>query len=412
MPNPLQLRPDHATAAVADLDRAVRWYQDTLGFTVLNRGERPNGSRFADLGIPGYGIGLVQNPGTPPATTGARSGWVHIVFSVPDPARAFATLKSHGADVTTRGNTAPAQITTFLLHDSEGNEIEIVQEQNGSGVTAAQQPPATPAAPPAAVVKPVADGVYIFEFAGYQSMFVVDPGGVLITDPISPAAATAYLAEVRKLTSAPIRYVVYSHHHFDHIAGGAPFKQAGAVFVAHRNAKVQLERLKNPAVVAIDQTVDESKTLTVGRTKVDLLYLGRNHSDNSLVVSVPSRKVIYAADWLPVGELIWRNVFDSYIDEWFEGIERALALDWDKLVVGHARAHNPKGWGTKDDVRAFRAYFTDLKEAVRVAYMQGLCPNRAPNEVKLPKYAQLFEYEEFLPMNVDRMCLYWRNGWQ
>src|SRR5580765_9104539 len=125
----------------------------------------------------------------------------------------------------------------------------------GSSVVVAQQPPATSAAaaPPAAVVKPVADGVYIFEFAGYQSMFVVDPAGVLITDPISPSAAPVYLAEVRKLTSAPIRYVVYSHHHFDHIAGGAPFKQAGAVFVAHRNAKLQLERLKNPAVVPIDQ---------------------------------------------------------------------------------------------------------------------------------------------------------------
>jgi len=51
--NPLQLRPDHATAAVTDLDRAVRWYQDMLGFRVLNRGARPNGSRFADLEIPG-----------------------------------------------------------------------------------------------------------------------------------------------------------------------------------------------------------------------------------------------------------------------------------------------------------------------------------------------------------------------
>jgi len=401
---PLPLKPDHATAAVVDLDRAVRWYEGMLGFKVVNRGDRPNGARFADLTIPGFGIGLVQNAGTgTPTINGSRSGWIHIVFSVPDPAQAFATLKSRGADVATRGNPAPAQITTFLLHDSEGNEIEIVQGQ-------APTPPA--AAPPAAVVKPVADGVYIFEFAGYQSMFVIDPAGVVITDPISPAAAPVYLAEVRKLTAAPIKYVVYSHHHFDHIAGGAPFKQAGAVFVAHRNAKVQLERLKNPAVVPIDQTVDESKTLTVGRTKVELLYLGRNHSDNSLVVSVPARKVIYAADWLPVGELIWRNVFDSYIDEWFEGIDRVLALDWEKLVVGHARAHNPKGWGTKDDVRAFKAYFTDLKEAVRVAYMQGLCPNRAPNEVKLPKYAQLFEYEEFLPMNVDRMCLYWRNGWQ
>jgi glyoxylase-like metal-dependent hydrolase (beta-lactamase superfamily II) len=275
----------------------------------------------------------------------------------------------------------------------------------------AQQSPPGPAAA-RAVVKPVADGVYIFEYAGYQSMFVVDPAGVLVTDPISSQAATAYLAEVRKLTSAPIRYVVYSHHHYDHIAGGAPFKQAGAVFVAHRNARVQLERLKNPAVIVPDQTVDEHRTLTVGRTKVELLYLGRNHSDNSLVVSVPDQKVIYAADWLPVGELIWRNIFDSYIDEWFAGIDRVLALDWEKLVVGHARAHNPKGWGTKDDVRAFKAYFTDLKEAVRVAYMAGLCPDRAPNEVKLPNYERLYQYAAFLPMNVDRMCLYWRNGWQ
>jgi glyoxylase-like metal-dependent hydrolase (beta-lactamase superfamily II) len=276
----------------------------------------------------------------------------------------------------------------------------------------AQQPPQSAAPGSRAVVKPVAEGVYIFEYAGYQSMFVVDPAGVLVTDPISPQAAAAYLEELRRITSAPIRYVVYSHHHYDHVAGGAPFKQAGAVFVAHRNAKTQLERLKNPAVVLPDQTIDEAKVLTIGKTKVELLYLGRNHSDNSLVISVPAQKVIYAADWLPLGELIWRNIFDSYIDEWFVGIDRVLALDWEKLVVGHARAHNPKGWGTKDDVRAFKAYFSDLKEAVRVAYVGGLCPDRAPNEVKLPKYEHLFQYATFLPMNVDRMCLYWRNGWQ
>lgn len=126
--NPLQLKPHHATAAVADLDRAVRWYEQMLGFTVVDRGDRPNGMRFADLELPGYGIGLVQNPGPPPSANAVRSGWIHIVFSVPDPARAYQTLKTRGADVSVRGNPAPAQITTFLLHDSEGNEIEIVKE--------------------------------------------------------------------------------------------------------------------------------------------------------------------------------------------------------------------------------------------------------------------------------------------
>ena len=125
---PLQLKPHHATAAVADIDRAVKWYQQMLGLTVMNRGDRPNGTRFADLQMPGFGIGLVQNPGTPSAAAPARSGWIHIVFSVADPASAYATLNARGADVTVRGNTPPAQITTFLVHDSEGNEIEIVKE--------------------------------------------------------------------------------------------------------------------------------------------------------------------------------------------------------------------------------------------------------------------------------------------
>jgi methylmalonyl-CoA/ethylmalonyl-CoA epimerase len=125
--NPLQLRPHHATAAVADLDRAIRWYQEMLGFTVATRGTRPDGGRSADLEIPGYGVALVQYPGPAAPAPSRRSGWVHIVFAVPDPARAYATLKERGADVSTRGTAAPSNITTFILHDSEGNEIEIVK---------------------------------------------------------------------------------------------------------------------------------------------------------------------------------------------------------------------------------------------------------------------------------------------
>jgi glyoxylase-like metal-dependent hydrolase (beta-lactamase superfamily II) len=259
----------------------------------------------------------------------------------------------------------------------------------------------------------VDDGVYIYQdLGGWQSMFVVDPEGVVITDPINREAAERYLSEVRKITSAPIRYVVYSHHHYDHIEGGEVFQAEGAVFVAHRNAASQLQRLDNPEIVAPEQLVDDRATLFIGNTRVDVHYFGRNHSDNSLVVSVPDRGVIYAADWLPVRELIWRNIFDSYILEWFEGIDRVLVLDWEKLIPGHVRTHNPQGWGTKDDVRLFRQYFSDLREAVRIAHLEGKCPTQATAEVKLPDYEHWFNYESTLPLNVERMCLFWRNGWQ
>ncbi len=272
----------------------------------------------------------------------------------------------------------------------------------------AATPLAAQQAPPYETKK-VAEGVYVYRHVGHQSMFVVTADGVVATDPISPAAAKIYLEEIRKITPAPIRYVVYSHHHFDHIAGGAPFKEAGATFIAHRRGKTTLERLKNPTVVIPDLVVDDRAVLTVGGTRLELHHVGRNHSDNSLVLLLPKEKILFAVDFLPIREVLFRNVPDSYIDDWFDSIDRVLALDWERLIAGHPRQG---GIGTKDDVRALKGYMTDLKEAVRIAADQGKCADQAMKDVKLPKYEPWGRYNEFLPGNIERMCFYWRNGWQ
>ena len=109
-------------------------------------------------------------------------------------------------------------------------------------------------APPFATTK-ITDSVYLFRYGGHQAIFVVTPDGVIATDPIAyrrPQAALTYIDEIRKVTAAPIKYVVYSHHHYDHIEGGKPFKDLGATFIAHKNAKARLEELKNPDVVLPD----------------------------------------------------------------------------------------------------------------------------------------------------------------
>src|SRR3954463_9732436 len=83
------------------------------------------------------------------------------------------------------------------------------------------------------------DNVYIFRNGNHQSMFVVTNDGVIATDPIGygrPTGGQTYLEEIRKVTDKPVKYVVYSHHHFDHVAGGKAFKDAGATFVAHEKA--------------------------------------------------------------------------------------------------------------------------------------------------------------------------------
>lgn len=253
----------------------------------------------------------------------------------------------------------------------------------------------------------IADGVFVYRWRSYQSLFVVTPAGVLVTDPISVPAAKAYLAEIRKITNAPIRYVVYSHHHYDHIMGGAVFKEAGATFIAHRNAKTSLDRLKNPLVVPPDQLVDSRLELKLADKRVDLVYVGRNHTDNSLVLHLPLQKIIFAVDFIAYKEVPWRGMFDAYLDEWIESLDRVLELDWDRVVVGHSRLG---GIGTKDDVRAQKQYMVDLKEAVRLEL--GKCIDPAMQDIKLPKYESWTNYKSFLPLNVERMCHYWRFGYQ
>jgi glyoxylase-like metal-dependent hydrolase (beta-lactamase superfamily II) len=258
----------------------------------------------------------------------------------------------------------------------------------------------------------ITDRVYLFRFGNHQSIFVVTPDGVIATDPIgffSPQAVPTYLAEIRKITQAPIRYLVYSHHHYDHIAGGQPFKDAGATFVAHKNAKAHLERLKHPNVVIPDLVVDDLRVIELGGVRLELHYLGRNHSDNSLVLLLPQEKLVFAVDFVPIQTVNFRNMPDSFLPDWFESLDRVLSLDWDRLIPGHPYAGGRLG--TKADVRALKEYMTDLSNAVRQAAAEGKCWDRAMQEIKLPKYEKWADYDRYLPGNIERFCSYWARGY-
>ncbi len=258
----------------------------------------------------------------------------------------------------------------------------------------------------------IADNVYLFRFGGHQAMFVVTPDGVIATDPIGylrPQAVTTYIDEIRKITQAPIRYLVYSHHHYDHISGGKPFKDAGATIIAHRRAKAHLERLKNPDVVIPDLVVDDRAVLTLGGTRLELIYTGRNHSDNSLVMLLPKEKLLFTVDFLPIEQVMFRNGPDGFIPDWFDSIDRVLELDWDRMIPGHPNAGGRLG--TKEDVRAHKQYMTDLSDAVKAAAAQGKCWDQAMKEIKLPKYEKWANYDAYLPGNIERFCNYWGRGY-
>jgi glyoxylase-like metal-dependent hydrolase (beta-lactamase superfamily II) len=269
-----------------------------------------------------------------------------------------------------------------------------------------------PAPPPYATTKVEGtDNVYIFRYGGHQSMFVVTPAGVIATDPIGERrpAAKAYIEEIQKITKAPIKYVIYSHSHFDHIAGGQPFKDLGAVFIAHRNAKARIAALKPADVVMPDQVVDTKKVISLGGTTLELIYVGKNHSDSMLVMRLPKEKIIFTVDWIPIKGIQFREMADTYVPEIEEGLKKVIAMDWEKLIPGHP---GPGGvqTGTKEDAKNQLAYLQDLSAAVKKAVDDNKSYADAEKEIKLPKYESWPNYGPFLQMNIERYYDYWNRG--
>jgi glyoxylase-like metal-dependent hydrolase (beta-lactamase superfamily II) len=278
------------------------------------------------------------------------------------------------------------------------------------GLAFAQQP----AKPPLFATTKVdgTDNVYVFRYGNHQAMFVVTRDGVIATDPIAygrPQAAVTYLEEIRKVTQQPVKYVVYSHHHFDHIAGGKPFKDAGAKFVSHRRAWERLNNIQDPHTVLPDEVVDDRSAITLGGTTLELTYHGLNHSDSTLVMRLPKERIIFIVDTIPVGSVPGRGMIDFYPLETEEFIKRVLAMDWERMIPGHPG--QPGGrLGTKEDVRKQLAFLQDASEAVKVAAREGKCWDGVEKELKLPKYESWPGYANNLPFVLRRYCGLWGRG--
>jgi glyoxylase-like metal-dependent hydrolase (beta-lactamase superfamily II) len=283
-----------------------------------------------------------------------------------------------------------------------------VQAQQPAPPSAA--PPPTSAAPPPTATTKVADNVYIFRYGGHQSMFIVTPAGVIATDPISlRRPAKPYIDAIQAVTKAPIKYVIYSHSHFDHTAGGQPFKDLGATFVAQRNAKARIVALKPQDVVVPDQVVDDKRTITLGGTTLELIYLGKNHSDSTLVMRLPKEKIIFTVDWIPIQGVQFRGMADTYVPDIEDGLKKVIAMDWETLIPGHP-GPGGKQTGTKDDARNQLAYLQDLSAAVKQEVSQGKSYDEAMKDISLPKYQGWPSYKAFLPMNIERYYDFWNRG--
>lgn len=252
--------------------------------------------------------------------------------------------------------------------------------------------------------------------SGSNAGFIVGDDGVLVVDSFfDPEATKALVAAIHQITPKPIRYVVNTHYHIDHVGGDDVLKQAGAIVIAHRNVRgwVRTENghlfgervppafaARIAALALPDLTTDKDLTLWLGSRKVEVRTV-QGHTGGDLVISVPEAKVVFC------GDMVWRhvspNIIDGTVARWIETVAQlgtGPGAAVTTFIPGHGGIANAK------DLADFGGYLTDLRTTVHQARAAGLSGD-ALVKASLPEFSRKHgdwtAFAHFAPLELHYM---------
>jgi glyoxylase-like metal-dependent hydrolase (beta-lactamase superfamily II) len=306
----------------------------------------------------------------------------------------------------------------------------------------------------------ITDDLYRARNGLWYSLFLVTGDGIVLVDPISTEFATWLKSQLdERFPGQPVRYVIYSHSHWDHVEGGSVFA-ATARFVAqegmrrntdgrlphmpgdmtdrNNNGRFEVEEIAGPfrehpgvcgmpesffqshdrdhdghmtaaelyAEVRLPDIVySEHMQITLGGRRIELLYPGKNHADDGTVVYFPDERVAFTADF-PADALVDTSLrslpsacgnFDSHpLAEWIRSFRAIEALDFEVLAGGHGSTLFRKA-----DVAEVRLYFEDLVAAVSAGMAQGKGLDELKRTVLLEKYKDWANYGRLREDNIS-----------
>ena len=264
------------------------------------------------------------------------------------------------------------------------------------GVVVAAAPAAAQSEAKRAITK-IAGDLYRFQNNFHYSVFLVTGEGVIVTDPINAEAAAWLKAEISQRFNQPIRYLIYSHDHRDHSAGGEVFAEDGAIVVAHERTKEVIIGEQRPTAVP-DLTFNDRMTLTLGGKTVELIYVGPSSSDNTIVMHFPAERALFAVDFITVKRLPFRTLSDSYFPHWMDAIRKVEAIDFDILVPGHGQV------GVKADAAEHRAYLEALYDGVLTGLRAGQSVEEMKASITLEAYEDWGQYDKWREENIQGMA--------
>lgn len=237
-----------------------------------------------------------------------------------------------------------------------------------------------------AEVEPLGDGAYLYRAGEHRSLFLVDDAGVIVTDPISAAVAAGYRAAIRELTDAPVRYVVYSHYHWDRVSGAQIFAEEGAEVVAQELCAQRFADNPNPAVVDPDITFAERHDVSVGDATLELHYFGPSHGDCLTVFVAQPANIIQVVDLANPprasfpADVLAPNIRPHNLRQFFarvnqliadEGVDELAASRAFDVVLSERETVLSPSLGPASIVKDQARFWDEVYEAVDLAIEQG-----------------------------------------
>lgn len=234
----------------------------------------------------------------------------------------------------------------------------------------------------------------------FGAVLVTDEG-IVVADTVDPGSAQWLRAELKRRYNRPVKYVVYSHSHYDHIGGSNLFKEDGAVIVAHENAAREIlqeeeesQWMSKRNIALPEISFSDKFTIKIGGKTVNLIHLGPGHTESLVAVQFVEDKTLLVVDAANIKQVGYR-VMGPPVKQIIEQLHRAKKLDFDVIIPGHANV------GRREDLDIYIDYLTELVSQTEQAIEAGKTLEETQQGMKMDRFKTLKRWDEWFLLNVQ-----------
>jgi cyclase len=264
-------------------------------------------------------------------------------------------------------------------------------------------------------MKEVAPNVYAYIqakgswFWSNAGLIVGDEYAIVVDSLATVALTRNFINEIKRVTDKPVRFLINTHHHGDHIWGNHLFRDATVICHSRCWEMARSTGLYDPNVLNAlypefdfkgikvtppGMTFDKKFTIYLDDREVQLIHYEHAHTPGDLIVHLPQEKAIFAGDLLflystPVG-------FEAHIQGWIEALDLMSYLDAETFVPGHGPVCNWEG------LRECREYLAMIRYEARRRFDAGLDVYEAARSINLGSFKKWANWERIV-INVERL---------